>query len=77
VTYRAAIVGAGGIAGLGILGLHDAEEIGRKKFTASHAGGYRATKGMTSISMILGSTVRKIIPIAKNSIGRLLLRRYP
>jgi len=51
VTYRAAIVGAGGIAGLGILGLHDAEEIGRKKFTASHAGGYRATKGIELVAV--------------------------
>ncbi|WP_123539174.1 Gfo/Idh/MocA family protein [Halosimplex salinum] len=42
-TYRAGIIGAGGIAGLGILGMHDEEDIGRKKFTASHAGGYEAT----------------------------------
>ncbi|MFB6141662.1 MAG: Gfo/Idh/MocA family protein [Halosimplex sp.] len=42
-SYRAGIVGAGGIAGLGILGMHDEEDIGKKKFTASHAGGYEAT----------------------------------
>jgi predicted dehydrogenase len=40
--YRAAIVGAGGIAGMGILGMHDEEDIGEKKFRASHAGGYDA-----------------------------------
>jgi predicted dehydrogenase len=38
--YRAGIVGAGGIAGMGILGMHDEEDIGKKKFRASHAGGY-------------------------------------
>ena len=40
--YRAAIVGAGGIAGMGILGMHAEADIGRKKFRASHAGGYDA-----------------------------------
>lgn len=43
MSYRAGIIGAGGIAGLGILGMHDEEDIGEKKFEASHAGGYRAT----------------------------------
>ena len=46
MTYRAGIVGAGGIAGLGILGMHDEGDIGEKKFTASHAGGYAATDGL-------------------------------
>ncbi len=45
-NYRAGIIGAGGIAGLGILGMHDEEDIGEKKFTASHAGGYDATDGI-------------------------------
>ena len=43
MTYRAGIIGTGGIAGMGILGMHDEEQIGREKFTASHAGGYLAT----------------------------------
>lgn len=43
MTYRAGIIGAGGIAGMGILGLHDEADIGQKKFQASHAGGYHAT----------------------------------
>ncbi|WP_129115330.1 Gfo/Idh/MocA family protein [Halegenticoccus tardaugens] len=43
MTYEAGIIGAGGIAGMGILGMHDKEDIGRKKVTASHAGGYDAT----------------------------------
>lgn len=43
MTYRAGIIGAGGIAGMGILGMHDPDDIGRKKFQASHAGGYHAT----------------------------------
>ncbi|MFB6174221.1 MAG: Gfo/Idh/MocA family protein [Halobacteriales archaeon] len=42
MTYRAGIIGAGGIAGMGILGMHDEEAIGREKFRASHAGGYEA-----------------------------------
>jgi predicted dehydrogenase len=46
MTYRAGIIGAGGIAGLGILGMHDPEDIGEKKFTASHAGGYEAAEGI-------------------------------
>ncbi|WP_435178475.1 Gfo/Idh/MocA family protein [Halorussus sp. AFM4] len=40
-TYKAGIIGTGGIAGMGILGMHDQDEIGEKKFRASHAGGYR------------------------------------
>jgi len=51
MTHRAAIVGAGGIAGLGILGLHDAENIGEKKFTASHAGGYQAADGIELVAV--------------------------
>jgi len=42
MSYTAGIIGAGGVAGLGILGLHAEEDIGKKKFTASHAGGYNA-----------------------------------
>lgn len=40
VTYEAGIIGTGGIAGMGILGMHDQEKIGVEKFRASHAGGY-------------------------------------
>ncbi|MCU4975493.1 Gfo/Idh/MocA family oxidoreductase [Halobacteria archaeon AArc-m2/3/4] len=42
MTYTAGIIGTGGIAGMGILGMHDEEDIGRKKIEASHAGGYDA-----------------------------------
>ncbi|GGL39040.1 oxidoreductase [Halarchaeum grantii] len=51
MTYRAGIIGAGGIAGLGILGMHDEEDIGRKKFEASHAGGYAATDGVELVAI--------------------------
>ena len=51
MTYRAGIVGAGGIAGLGILGMHDEEDIGRKKFQASHAGGYHAADGIELVAV--------------------------
>ena len=51
MTYRAGIVGAGGIAGLGILGLHDEADIGQKKFPESHAGGYRATDDIDLVAV--------------------------
>jgi len=40
MSYKAGIIGTGGIAGMGILGMHDEEKIGREKIRASHAGGY-------------------------------------
>ncbi|MFC6823714.1 Gfo/Idh/MocA family protein [Halopelagius fulvigenes] len=40
MTFEAGIIGTGGIAGMGILGMHDEEQIGREKVRASHAGGY-------------------------------------
>jgi len=43
MTYRAGIVGTGGIAGMGILGVHEEERIGREKIETSHAGGYAST----------------------------------
>lgn len=42
MTYNAGIIGAGGIAGMGILGMHDEERIGTEKIRTSHAGGYEA-----------------------------------
>jgi predicted dehydrogenase len=46
MTYTAGIIGTGGIAGMGILGMHDEEQIGSEKVRASHAGGYGATEGI-------------------------------
>lgn len=43
MAYSAGIIGAGGIAGMGILGMHDADAIGQEKIRASHAGGFEAT----------------------------------
>lgn len=40
MTYRAGIIGTGGVAGMGLLGMHDAERIGTEPVDASHAGGY-------------------------------------
>ncbi|QLG27340.1 Gfo/Idh/MocA family oxidoreductase [Halorarum halophilum] len=51
MTYRAGIIGAGGIAGLGILGLHDEEDIGTRKFPESHAGGYHATEDIDLVAV--------------------------
>ena len=46
MTYKAGIIGTGGIAGMGILGMHDEEDIGEKKVRASHAGGFDAAEGI-------------------------------
>lgn len=43
MSYKAGIIGTGGIAGMGILGMHDEAHIGKSKIHASHAGGYDAT----------------------------------
>ncbi len=51
MTYRAGIIGAGGIAGLGILGMHDPEEIGKKKVRTSHAGGYHASDDVELVAV--------------------------
>ncbi len=51
MAYRAGIIGTGGIAGMGILGMHDEEDIGKKKVRASHAGGYRATDDIELVAV--------------------------
>jgi predicted dehydrogenase len=51
MTYAAGIIGTGGIAGMGILGMHDAEDIGQKKFRASHAGGFDAAEGIELVAV--------------------------
>lgn len=43
MTYRAGIIGAGGVAGLGILGRDETESIGTQRVDSSHAGGYAAS----------------------------------
>jgi len=50
MSYRAGIIGTGGIAGMGILGMHDQADIGEKKFEASHAGGYEAADGIELVA---------------------------
>lgn len=51
MTYKAGIIGTGGIAGMGILGMHDEEAIGTEKIRASHAGGYDATSGIELVAV--------------------------
>lgn len=51
MTYKAGIIGTGGIAGMGILGMHDEDEIGEKKVRASHAGGYREADGVELVAV--------------------------
>lgn len=40
MSLKAGIIGTGGVAGLGLLGMHDEESIGELKVDASHAGAY-------------------------------------
>lgn len=51
MTYKAGIIGTGGIAGMGILGMHDEEDIGQRKVRASHAGGYQATEDVELVAV--------------------------
>ncbi|GAA0239280.1 Gfo/Idh/MocA family protein [Haladaptatus pallidirubidus] len=51
MVFRAGIIGTGGIAGMGILGMHEEADIGRKKFKASHAGGYEETEGIKLVAI--------------------------
>jgi len=51
MTYRAGIIGTGGIAGMGILGMHDEEQIGTEKIEASHAGGYESAEGIELVAV--------------------------
>jgi predicted dehydrogenase len=50
MVFRAGIIGTGGIAGMGILGMHDEETIGDEKHRASHAGGYHETDGIELVA---------------------------
>jgi predicted dehydrogenase len=50
MTYRAGIIGTGGIAGMGILGMHDEETIGNEKVLASHAGGYETADSIELVA---------------------------
>lgn len=51
MNYRAGIIGTGGIAGMGILGMHSEEQIGEEKIRASHAGGYDETDGIELVAV--------------------------
>jgi predicted dehydrogenase len=51
MSYRAGIIGTGGIAGMGILGMHDEEAIGNEKVRASHAGGYEAVDDLDLVAI--------------------------
>lgn len=51
MTYEVGIIGTGGIAGMGILGMHDQEAIGSEKIRASHAGGYDAVEELELVAI--------------------------
>jgi predicted dehydrogenase len=51
MTYTAGIIGTGGIAGMGILGMHDEEAIGTEKIDASHAGGFESTEQIELVAV--------------------------
>lgn len=56
--YQTGIIGTGGIAGMGILGLHDEDQIGTEKAQTSHAGGI--TRPTTSNSSPSQTSMRRI-----------------
>ena len=47
MTYRAGIIGTGGVAGMGLLGTH---EVGEEGVRASHAGGYDEAEGIELVA---------------------------
>ena len=51
MTRKAGIIGAGGVAGLGLLGMHDPDKIGTEPVDASHAGGYAAADGVELVAI--------------------------
>ena len=51
MAHKAGIIGTGGIAGMGILGMHDEEAIGKEKIDASHAGGYDDTSEIELVAV--------------------------
>lgn len=51
MIYRAGVIGTGGIAGMGILGMHDEEATGKEKIDASHAGGYASTEEIELVAV--------------------------
>ncbi len=51
MSFSAGIIGAGGIAGMGIFGLHDPAVIGKEKIRASHAGGYESTDSIDLVAI--------------------------
>jgi len=48
MTYSAGIIGAGGVAGMGLLGTH---EVGDERVRASHAGGYEEADGVELVAV--------------------------
>lgn len=61
MTYNAGIIGTGGIAGMGIFGLHDEDAIGKEKIRASHAGGFDACDRieLTAIADVDGNKLNR------------------
>ncbi|MEF8868420.1 MAG: Gfo/Idh/MocA family oxidoreductase [Haloarculaceae archaeon] len=49
MTYEAGIIGTGGVAGMGLLGVQD--DPGRRKARASHAGGYDEAEGVELVAV--------------------------
>lgn len=51
MTLRAGIIGTGGVAGMGLLGMHDEETIGHERVNASHAGGYAESERVELVAV--------------------------
>lgn len=51
MTIEAGMIGAGGVAGLGLVGMHDPDSIGTERVAASHAGGYAAVDDVELVAV--------------------------
>ena len=51
MSLQAGIIGTGGVAGMGLLGVHDEGDIGTKPVQASHAGGYAKSDSIDLVAV--------------------------
>lgn len=51
MSLQAGIIGTGGVAGMGLLGVHDEGDIGTKPVDASHAGGYAKSDSVELVAV--------------------------
>jgi len=51
MSRQAGIIGTGGVAGMGLLGVHDEDDIGTEPVDASHAGGYAESDAIDLVAV--------------------------